>query len=139
MPVFILRRLLQSVFVLVIMSVLVFAGVYAVGNPIDILISPEATQADRAATVKALGLDHPLWLQYFYFVKSALGADLGKSFAYNVPAIELIFERMPATARPAAPILCAVKVSVSSNSRASARAAGAPGGTTRPDTPFSTR
>ena len=97
MLVFTIRRLLQSVFVLAVMSMLVFAGVYAVGNPIDILISPEATQADREATVRALGLDKPLWLQYFFFVKGALALDLGKSFAYNVPAIELIFERMPAT------------------------------------------
>lgn len=97
MLVFTIRRLLQSVFVLAVMSMLVFAGVYAVGNPIDILISPEATQADREATVRALGLDKPLWLQYFFFVKGALTLDLGKSFAYNVPAIELIFERMPAT------------------------------------------
>ena len=97
MLVFTIRRLLQSVFVLIVMSMLVFAGVYAVGNPIDILISPEATQADREATVRALGLDKPLWLQYFFFVKGALALDLGKSFAFNVPAIELIFERMPAT------------------------------------------
>ena len=97
MLVFTIRRLLQSVFVLIVMSMLVFAGVYAVGNPIDILISPEATQADRDATVRALGLDKPLWLQYVFFVKGALALDLGKSFAYNVPAIELIFERMPAT------------------------------------------
>ncbi len=97
MLVFTIRRLLQSVFVLIVMSMLVFAGVYAVGNPIDILISPEATQADREATVRALGLDKPLWLQYVFFVKGALALDLGKSFAYNVPAIELIFERMPAT------------------------------------------
>jgi peptide/nickel transport system permease protein len=79
------------------MSLLVFAGVYAVGNPVDILISPEATQADRIAVIAALGLDKPLWLQYVLFVQHAFGGDLGKSFAYNIPAIELIFERMPAT------------------------------------------
>ena len=109
MPVFIIRRLLQSVLVLVVMSMLVFTGVYAVGNPVDILISPEATQADRAATMRAMGLDQPLWLQYAYFVKNALGADLGKSFAFNVPAIELIFERMPATLELAA---CAMLMAV---------------------------
>ena len=97
MLVFILRRLLQSVLVLVVMSLLVFTGVYAIGNPVDILISPDATQAERAATIAALGLDKPMWMQYLVFVKKALAADLGKSFAFNVPAIELIFERMPAT------------------------------------------
>ena len=97
MLVFIIRRLLQSVLVLAVMSLLVFTGVYAVGNPVDILISPDATQSDREATIKALGLDLPLWMQYLVFVKKALAADLGKSFAFNIPAIELIFERMPAT------------------------------------------
>lgn len=97
MLVFIIRRLLQSLLVLFVMSLLVFAGVYAVGNPVDILISPEATQADRAAVVSALGLDKPLWLQYVLFVQHAFSGDLGKSFAYNIPAIQLIFERMPAT------------------------------------------
>lgn len=97
MLVFIIRRLLQSLLVLFVMSLLVFAGVYAVGNPVDILISPEATQADRAAVVQALGLDKPLWLQYLLFVQHGFGGDLGRSFAYNIPAIHLIFERMPAT------------------------------------------
>ena len=97
MLVFVIRRLLQSLLVLFVMSLLVFAGVYAVGNPVDILISPEATQADRIAVIAALGLDKPLWLQYVLFVQHAFGGDLGKSFAYNIPAIELIFERMPAT------------------------------------------
>ncbi|HEX4325541.1 MAG TPA: ABC transporter permease [Burkholderiales bacterium] len=97
MLVFVIRRLLQSLLVLFVMSLLVFAGVYAVGNPVDILISPEATQADRIAVIAALGLDKPLWLQYVLFVQHAFGGDLGKSFAYNIPAIQLIFERMPAT------------------------------------------
>jgi len=97
MLVFIIRRLLQSFGVLFVMSLLVFAGVFAVGNPVDILISPEATQADRVATVAAMGLDKPIWLQYALFVKQAFVGDLGKSFAYNIPAIQLIFERMPAT------------------------------------------
>ena len=87
MLVFIIRRLLQSVLVLVVMSLLVFTGVYAIGNPVDILISPDATQADREASIKALGLDLPMWMQYLVFIKKALVGDLGKSFAFNVPAI----------------------------------------------------
>ena len=97
MLVFILRRLIQSAVVLAVMSLLVFAGVYTVGNPIDILISPEATQAERIEATARLGLDQPLWMQYFVFVKQAAAGNLGKSFAFNVPAIDLIFERMPAT------------------------------------------
>ena len=97
MPVFIIRRLLQSVLVLWCMSVLVFVGVYAIGNPVDILINPQADQADIERAIAALGLDKPLWEQYAVFLKQALLGDLGKSFAYNIPAIQLIMERMPAT------------------------------------------
>jgi peptide/nickel transport system permease protein len=94
---FALRRLLQSVIVLFIMSALVFAGVYAIGNPIDILINPQADQAEIAAATKALGLDQPLWRQYWNFITGAFTGDLGKSFSANIPAAQLIFERMPAT------------------------------------------
>jgi peptide/nickel transport system permease protein len=90
-------RLAQSALVLVLMSLLVFAGVYAVGNPADILINPQADQAEIARATAALGLDRPLPEQYQLFLKDAAAGDLGKSFAYNVPAIGLIFERMPAT------------------------------------------
>jgi len=94
---FALRRLLQSLIVLFVMSALVFAGVYAIGNPVDILINPQANQAEIAAATAALGLDQPLWRQYWNFIVGAFSGDLGKSFAANVPAVHLIFERMPAT------------------------------------------
>ena len=97
MTAFIIRRMLQSVLVLVFMSLLVFVGVYAIGNPVDILISPQADQAEIARAIAALGLDQPLWMQYLIFLKQALLGNLGKSFAYNIPAIQLILERLPAT------------------------------------------
>ena len=97
MPAFLIRRLSQSVLVLACMSLLVFVGVYAIGNPVDMLINPQADQADIARAVAALGLDRPLWQQYWIFLKQALHGDLGTSFVYNVPAIQLILERMPAT------------------------------------------
>ncbi len=94
---YILRRLGQSVLVLLVMSALVFAGVYAIGNPVDILINPQADQAEIARTTAALGLDKPLPLQYWTFLHNALTGELGRSFASNVPAIDLILQRMPAT------------------------------------------
>jgi peptide/nickel transport system permease protein len=94
---FALRRLLQSAAVLFLMSALVFAGVYAIGNPVDILINPQADQAEIARATAALGLDQPLWRQYWTFLAGAFTGDLGKSFVSNVPAVQLIFERMPAT------------------------------------------
>ncbi|PWF55310.1 ABC transporter permease [Massilia glaciei] len=97
MLVFIVRRLLQSALVLLLMSLLVFAGVYAVGNPADVLISPDADQLERARTIAAFGLDRPLWEQYLRFAGNALRGDLGNSFVYGAPAVGLILERLPAT------------------------------------------
>jgi peptide/nickel transport system permease protein len=94
---YILRRLAQSALVLFVMSALVFLGVYAIGNPIDILINPQADQAEMARATAALGLDQPLVLQYWNFLVSAFGGELGRSFTSNVPAIDLILQRMPAT------------------------------------------
>ena len=94
---FIVRRIWQSFFVLLLMSLLVFVGIYAIGNPVDILISPEATQAERIATTASFGLDKPMWEQYFLFLQNALVGDLGRSFAYSTPALLLILQRMPAT------------------------------------------
>ena len=97
MPTYILRRLAQSAAALLVMSLLVFAGVYAIGNPVDILIDPQANQAEIAHTIARLGLDRPLWEQYWRFLQAAFAGDLGRSFVANVPAIELILERLPAT------------------------------------------
>ncbi len=97
MSVYLIRRLLQSVLVLFVMSLLVFAGVFAIGNPVDILINPQADQAEIARATAALGLDRPLWEQYWVFLEQAAQGNLGKSFAFNIPAIQLILERLPAT------------------------------------------
>jgi peptide/nickel transport system permease protein len=97
MLVFIIRRSLQSVVVLFAMSLLVFVGVYAVGNPVDILINPQADQIERERSIAALGLDKPLPEQYGSFVAGALRGDLGRSFVHSTPALSLILERMPAT------------------------------------------
>lgn len=97
MTVFVIRRLLQSVLVLAIMTVIVFAGVYAIGNPIDILISPDATQLERERAIADLGLDKPWYVQYWVFLGNMLQGDLGRSFVFNEPAIQLLLQRMPAT------------------------------------------
>lgn len=113
MTAFLLRRLIQSVVVLVAMSLLVFIALHAIGNPIDILLSPDADQAERARTIAAFGLDQPLWQQYFYFVKQALHGDLGRSFSFGTPALQLIAERLPATLELAiAAILIAIVLGV---------------------------
>jgi peptide/nickel transport system permease protein len=93
----IIRRLFQAWFVVLAMTVIVFVGVHVIGNPVDILISPDADQAERARVIANLGLDQPLWRQYSYFLDDALHGDLGRSFVFNEPALRLIAQRMPAT------------------------------------------
>src|SRR6516165_10016469 len=79
------------------MSALVFIGIFAIGNPVDILISPQADQAEIERATQALGLDKPLWQQYFLFLWNAVHGNLGNSFVFNQPALQLILERLPAT------------------------------------------
>jgi ABC-type dipeptide/oligopeptide/nickel transport system permease component len=95
--VYLLRRLIQAAGVVLAMSVIVFIGVYAIGDPVEILISPDADQFERERAIKALGLDLPLWEQYLTFLGKALQGDLGRSFVFNEPALKLILQRMPAT------------------------------------------
>ena len=97
MTAFILRRSLQSIIVLFVMSLLVFVGVNLVGDPVDMLINPEADQAEIDRVIRDLGLDRPVSEQYWYFVANAFQGDLGRSFIFGEPALKLIIQRMPAT------------------------------------------
>ncbi|NOU06195.1 MAG: ABC transporter permease [Hyphomicrobiaceae bacterium] len=97
MTAYILRRLMQSGFVVLAMSLIVFFGVHVVGDPIYMLVNPQADQAEIEAAIKALGLDQPLWQQYGQFIWGALKGDLGRSFVFGESALKIILQRMPAT------------------------------------------
>lgn len=94
---FIVRRLLQALLVLAVMTVLVFFGVNVIGNPVYIFASSECDQACLDAIIEDLGLDLPIWEQYLVFIGNLLEGDLGNSFTFGVPAMSLILERLPAT------------------------------------------
>lgn len=94
---FILRRSGQAFIVTVVMSILVFIGVYVIGNPIDVLISPDVTQEIRQRVIEEYGLNQPLWKQYADFVAKTVSGDFGRSFVFNMPVSELIAQRLPAT------------------------------------------
>lgn len=97
MTVFVIRRLLQSLAVLLATAVLVFLGVFAIGDPIEMLVAPDASVEERAQVIASLGLDKPLWQQFLTFLWNALHGDLGVSFVFNQPSISLILQRLPAT------------------------------------------
>ncbi len=95
--VFVIRRILQSIVVVLVMSLVVFVGVHLVGDPVHILISDDMTQAEIDAFIRKLGLDRPVYEQYFHFLANAARGDLGNSFVFGEPALKLILQRMPAT------------------------------------------
>ena len=92
-----LRRIAQAAVVVFLMTLIVFVGLHAIGNPVDILIGQDVDQVDRARIIAELGLDKPLWQQYLGFLNGALHGNLGNSFVYNIPAVELVIQRLPAT------------------------------------------
>ena len=109
MTAFIIRRLFQALLVLFATSIIVFAGVYAIGDPLEILLPADATMAERLQVTQSLGLDKPLIVQYWHFLVNALHGDLGTSFVYNQPSISVILQRLPATLELA---FCALFLSI---------------------------
>lgn len=90
-------RLLQTIVALWAVSIIVFALARITGNPLDTLLSFEATLEDRERVAAALGLDRPLYTQYFIFVGNVLRGEFGESFKWRLPASELVFGRFPAS------------------------------------------
>lgn len=90
-------RLAQAVLVVFVMTLIIFCGIHAIGNPVDMLVAPDASAAERARVVASLGLDRPLWAQYGHFLHGMLTGDLGLSYIYNQPPLPIIFSRLVAT------------------------------------------
>ncbi len=94
----IIGRLSQAFLLLLVMSVIGFIGIHSVGNPVFNLVNAEtATPEDiRRATV-ALGLDQPVWHQYFRFIGNVFTGNFGTSYIYHLPAFQLVMGKLPAT------------------------------------------
>ncbi len=93
----ILRRILQAVLVLLLVALVSFLIFRYVGNPVDNILGQEATLAQRAALEDALGLNQPIYVQYFDFLWSAVRFEFGNSYRGALPVAELIGSRLPAT------------------------------------------
>jgi peptide/nickel transport system permease protein len=95
------------------MSILTFGLVRLTGNPLDLMMSMYATPEDYEAMSKHLGLDQPLVIQYWSFIKHAAHGDFGKSLFYKRPSMEVVFDRLPATLQLAsASMLMAIIIAV---------------------------
>ena len=97
MTIFIIRRFMQAVFLLLVMSMIIFVGIFAIGDPIEMLVREDASVAEVETARRNLGLDKPLWVQYGVFLQNVFKGDLGNSFVYARPALELIWQRLPAS------------------------------------------
>ena len=95
---YVIRRLLQAVLLLFILSIGLFLMVHALpGGPERIFLSPHQTKAARDAIIHNFGLDQPLYIQYFRWITGALHGDFGVSFVDNQTVISDIGSRFPAT------------------------------------------
>ncbi|NWG02614.1 MAG: ABC transporter permease [Syntrophaceae bacterium] len=94
---YLLRRLYHSFIVILGITLIIFIITHMIGDPVVLLLSPEATQADRDELQRQLGLDRSLPLQYIVFIKDAVRGDFGVSFRHQRPALELVLQHLPAT------------------------------------------
>ena len=94
---FIIQRLLQSILVMIAVGFIAFSLFNFVGDPVSLMLPPEATAADRDEVRKSLGLDEPFYVQFAKFVGNALQGNFGISLRLGRPVSQLLIERLPAT------------------------------------------
>lgn len=95
---YLIRRVLQAVVVIVIVTIVVFGLLHALpGGPARGILGPQATAQQIASFNHEQGLDKPLPVQYFYYLNQLLHGDLGTSYTLNEPVSQLITERLAKT------------------------------------------
>jgi len=94
---YILNRLFHSVLVMFTISFIVFFIMFKAGDPVELMLPPDATQQDAIQMRHALGLDQSFVVQYKKFLENVAKGNLGTSFRYGQPALDIVFERLPAT------------------------------------------
>ena len=99
MPRYVVERLAQAVVTIWIVTVVVFVLARLSGDPINLLVSPEATQAELEIVRRDYGLDKSWMEQYVLFTKGILRGEFGDSLRFKEPALPLVLERLPATLR----------------------------------------
>lgn len=97
MTIFILRRVFHALFVLYAVSTIAFVVLRISGDPVVMLLPPDALKQEVVALRQAMGFNDPQYIQYFRFLGGLVRGDLGNSYHYKQPALQLIGERMSAT------------------------------------------
>jgi ABC-type dipeptide/oligopeptide/nickel transport system permease component len=108
------QRLLQAVLVVAgITLVVFFLARLAPGDPVDLMLPPDALPAERQAMRESLGLDKPIVVQYTLFLQRAVQGDFGRSLYYKKPVMAIIAEHLPRTMLlAAAALLVALAVAI---------------------------
>ena len=94
---YLINRVIQALVCIVGVSVIIFSITHLIGDPVQLLMPAEASEADRLAYQKALGLDRSAVERYFLFLSNAMMGNLGESYRFNMPVLELVWDRFPAT------------------------------------------
>ncbi len=94
---FVVRRTLQALIVMLVISFIGFSIKYAFGDPIRDLVGIQVSKAEREALRDKLGLNDPYLVQWGHFITNALHGDLGRSFFFKKSATEVIVKKAPAT------------------------------------------
>lgn len=95
---YVLKRILHSVYVILIISLIIFIAVRLTGDPVAVMFGDGAPSQEAIQNIRhSLGLDQPLYIQYFIFIKGVFTLNLGTSFRTGQPVTAMIFERMGAT------------------------------------------
>ena len=94
---YVVRQLVQLVVVIIGISILSFVILHVLGDPVLLLLPQNAGKEEFERYRKLLGLDQPIWVQYWKFASYAIQGDFGKSWYADTPAFGLVLERMPPT------------------------------------------
>jgi len=94
---YLINNLIKTVPVLILITFIVFFLVRVTGDPVSLMLPEHATDEERETLREALGLNEPLHIQYFNYLRDLMKGDFGVSFRYNTDALTLVLERLPAT------------------------------------------
>ena len=96
--IFIANRAAQGIVVMLGVSAIVFFALFLTGDPAALMMSPDASRAEIEAFRQAMGFNDPIWIQYGRFLGGVLSGEFGNSLRFQRPALDLLLERLPATA-----------------------------------------
>lgn len=103
---YLISRVVQSIVCIAGVSVIIFSITHLIGDPAILLMPAEASAADRLVFQHALGLDRPAVERYLLFLSKAATGDLGESYRFHVPVLELVLDKFPATIELAFAAIC---------------------------------